>query len=167
MVKPMLDQSTTIELSWGSSIRSIPSAHWSWTGAPVSRSKLSRAAVCPAWASGSTCVGLDAVAAAPAAIARPQQSLELTLRRTRGRVDGRVGAGLDTRAERQRHDSDVWIARLRAQPARWSESASAGSAEALICSVCGWNRQSGIDLVVKARFGSTVPKPEISSNGQD
>ena len=28
-------------------------------------------------------------------------------------------------------------------------------------------RQTGIDLVVKARFGSTVPKPEISSNGQD
>ena len=53
------------------------------------------------------------VVAAPAAIARPQQSLEITLRRTRGRVDVVVvGAGLDTRAERQRHDSDVWIARL-------------------------------------------------------
>ena len=29
------------------------------------------------------------------------------------------------------------------------------------------SRQTGVDLIVKARFGSSVPKPEISSNGHD
>ena len=135
-------------------------------------SKLSsRCCFALAWALGiGTCVGLDAVAAAPAAIARPQQSLELTLRRTRGRVDVVVvGAGLDTRAERQRHDSDVWIARLSGPnlPAGLKAPQQVLLEASDLLSVRLEPRQSGIDLVVKARFGSTVPKPETSSNGQD